>query len=177
VAVFCVDMRRSFGSGCITPTQSGYVQSSLSPATLLRELSDEIGKINVPPLLSPCYAVNADNQQTGDKLFHDNEEAPNLYSSKDDLIPWYENKLVVAIFLNLKQSEMNFPNLNMESPDLSQRPYLVNYISHVSECLQVSNSTRYLAVRLLDGFMDKHSIMTYRLKLVSLSCLHIASKK
>ena len=177
MAASCVDMRRSFGSGCITPTQSGYVQSSLSPATLLRELSDEIGKINVPPLLSPCCVVNVDNQQqSADKLFHDNEEAPNLYTSKEDLIPWYENKLVVAIFLNLKQSEMNFPSINMESPDLSQRPFLVNYISHVSECLQLSNSTRYLAVRLLDGFMDKHSIMTYRLKLVALSCLHIASK-
>lgn len=170
----CNIMRRSFSSGCVvTPTHVNYVQPSLSPSTLLRELSEEMGQINVPPLLSPC-CVNADSQQP-DKMFHENEEAPN-YVPKLYKNAWYEDSLDLIIHANLRESELKFPSINMDSPELSQRPFLVNFINHLSDCLQLANSTRYLAVRLLDGFMDKHSIMTYRLKLVSLSCLHIASE-
>ena len=169
-----ISMRRSFSTGCVvTPTHVNYAQPSLSPSTLLRELSEEMGQINVPPLLSPC-CVNADSQQP-DKMFHENEEAPN-YAPKLYKNTWYEDSLDLVIHTNLRESELKFPSINMDSPELSQRPFLVNFINHLSDCLQLANSTRYLAVRLLDGFMDKHSIMTYRLKLVSLSCLHIASK-
>lgn len=164
-------MRRSFVSGCVeTPTRINYAQPSLSPATLLRELSEEMGQIHVPPLLSPC-CISADSQEP-DKMFLENEEAPN-YTNEHI---WYDNNLDLVIHANLRESELKFPSINMDSPELSQRPFLVNFINHMSDCLQLANSTRYLAVRLLDGFMDKHSIMTYRLKLVSLSCLHIASE-
>ena len=167
-------MRRSFSSGCVvTPTHVNYVQPSLSPSTLLRELSEEMGQINVPPLLSPC-CVNADSQQS-DIMSQENEEAPN-HVPKLFKNTWYEDSLDLVIHANLRESELKFPSINMDSPEISQRPFLVNFISHLSDCLQLANSTRYLAVRLLDGFMDKHSIMTYRLKLVSLSCLHIASE-
>lgn len=170
-------MRRSFASEVVeTPTHVNYVQpASLSPATLLRELSEEMGQINVPPLLSPCF-IDADSQQA-DKVFHENEEAPN-YTPKLYENTWgrYEDNLDFVIHANLRESELKFPSINMDSPELSQRPFLVSFINHISDCLQLANSTRYLAVRLLDGFMDKHSIMTYRLKLVSLSCLHIASE-
>ena len=167
-------MRRWFSSGCAeTPTRVNSAQPSLSPATLLRELSEEMGRINVPPLLSPC-CFTADSQQS-DKIFQENEEAPNYIPLCEDA--WCEeDNLDLIIHANLKESELKFPSINMDSPELSQRPFLVNFINHVSDCLQLANSTRYLAVRLLDGFMDKHSIMTYRLKLVSLSCLHIASE-
>ena len=164
-------MRRSLANGCAeTPTRVNYTQQSLSPATLLRELSEEMGQINVPPLLSPCCII-ADSQQP-DKMLCENEEAPN-YAHESI---WYEDNLDLVIHANLRESELKFPSINMDSPELSQRPFLVNFINHISDCLQLANSTRYLAVRLLDGFMDKHSIMTYRLKLVSLSCLHIASE-
>ena len=164
-------MRRSFANGCVeTPTRVNCTQQSLSPSTLLRELSEEMGQINIPPLLSPC-CIAADDQQS-DKVLCGNEEAPNYtYEST-----WYEYNLDLVIHANLRESELKFPSINMDSPELSQRPFLVNFINHISDCLQLANSTRYLAVRLLDGFMDKHSIMTYRLKLVSLSCLHIASE-
>ena len=175
-------MRRWFASGCgvtvETPTRVNYAQPSLSPSTLLRDLSEEMGQINVPPLLSPC-CVSADSQQP-DKMFNENEEAPNYqanYAPKLYEYAWpCENDLDLAIHENLRESELKFPSINMDSPELSQRPFLVNFLNHISDCLQLANSTRYLAVRLLDGFMDKHSIMTYRLKLVSLTCLHIASE-
>ena len=169
-------MRRWFASGCAeTPTRVNQAQPSLSPATLLRELSEEMGQINVPPLLSlsPC-CINADSQQP-DKIFQENEDTPN-YIPKLYEDTWCEDNLDLVIHANLRESELKFPSINMDSPELSQRPFLVNFINHMSDCLQLANSTRYLAVRLLDGFMDKHSIMTYRLKLVSLSCLHIASE-
>jgi len=166
-------MRRSFVSGCVeTPTRINYAQPSLSPATLLRELSEEMGQINVPPLLSPG-CVNADSQQP-EKTLYENEATPNYAPSYENI--WYEDNLDLVIHGNLRESELKFPSINMDSPELSQRPFLVNFINHISDCLQLASSTRYLAVRLLDGFMDKHSIMTYRLKLVSLSCLHIASE-
>ena len=168
-------MRRWFASGCTeTPTRVNYAQPSLSPTTLLRELSEEMGQINVPPLLlSPC-CITADGQEP-DNMLHENEEAPN-YIPKLYENTWCEDNLDLVIHANLRESELKFPSINMDSPELSQRPFLVNFINHISDCLQLANSTRFLAVRLLDGFMDKHSIMTYRLKLVSLSCLHIASE-
>lgn len=49
-------------------------------------------------------------------------------------------------------------------------------MSHVCKCLPFSNTTRHLAVLLLDHFMEKHSIMDYRLKLVALTCLLVAAK-
>lgn len=166
-------MRRWFASGCVeTPTRINYAQPSLSPATLLRELSEEIGQINLPPLLSPS-CVYADSHQP-DKTFYNNEATPNYAQNYENI--WCEDNLNLMIHGNLRESELKFPSINMDSPELSQRPFLVNFINHMSDCLQLANSTRYLAVRLLDGFMDKHSIMTYRLKLVSLSCLHIASE-
>ena len=167
-------MRRSFAGGFVeTPTRVNYAQPSLSPTTLLRELSEEMGQINIPPLLSPC-CISADSQPP-DKVFQESEEAPN-YTQKLYKNILCEDSLDLAIHTNLRASEMKFPSINMDSPELAQRPFLVNFINHISDCLQLANSTRYLAVRLLDGFMDKHSIMTYRLKLVSLSCLHIASE-
>ena len=42
--------------------------------------------------------------------------------------------------------------------------------------LPLTTTTRHLAILLLDHFMEKHSIMDYRLRLVALTCLLVAAK-
>ena len=44
----------------------------------------------------------------------------------------------------------------------------------VSKQLSLSHGTRFLAVSLMDRFMDRHIVMKYRLKLVALTSLLIA---
>ena len=56
------------------------------------------------------------------------------------------------------------------------RTDLVNFVSAVCKCLPLSDTTRHLAILLLDHFMEKHDIMDYRLKLVGLTCLLVAAK-
>ena len=88
--------------------------------------------------------------------------------------PWWQNDLADEIYDNLKKSETEFPDIGLESPNLGDRPSLVYYICYVADCLNMTNATKFLAVRLLDGYMDKHSIMAYRLKLMALACLSVA---
>lgn len=51
------------------------------------------------------------------------------------------------------------------------RQYLVDFLYMVSGQLRLSRSTRFLAISLMDRFMDKHIVMEYRLKLVALTSL------
>ena len=88
--------------------------------------------------------------------------------------PWWQNDLADEIYENLKKSETEFPDIGLESPNLCYRPSLVYYICHVADSLNMTNATKFLAVRLLDGYMDKHAIMPYRLKLMALACLSIS---
>ncbi len=44
----------------------------------------------------------------------------------------------------------------------------------VCEMLHISHGTRFLAVKLIDHFMDKHVVMDYHIKLVALTCLLVA---
>ena len=53
---------------------------------------------------------------------------------------------------------------------------MTDFTSNVCKHLPFSVTTRHLAVLLLDHFMEKHSIMEYRLKLVALTCLLVAAK-
>jgi len=46
----------------------------------------------------------------------------------------------------------------------------------VSKQLSLSHGTRFLAVSLMDRFMDRHIVMKYRLKLVALTSLLIAGR-
>ena len=88
--------------------------------------------------------------------------------------PWWENDYAGDIYENLKKSENEFPDIGFESPNLYDRPNLVNYISHVADTLGMTNATKFLAVRLLDGYMDKHSVIPSRLKIMALACLSIS---
>lgn len=88
--------------------------------------------------------------------------------------PWWQNDLADKIYENLKKSETEFPDIGLESPNLGDRPSLVYYICYVADCLNMTNATKFLAVRLLDGYMDKHSIMPYRLQLMALACLSVS---
>jgi len=90
--------------------------------------------------------------------------------------PWWENDYAGDIYENLKKSENEFPDIGFESPNLYDRPNLVNYICQVADTLSMTNATKFLDVRLLDGYMDKHSIMSSRLKLMALACLSISCK-
>lgn len=56
------------------------------------------------------------------------------------------------------------------------RASLINFISGICKSLPFSDTTRHLAILLLDHFMEKHSIMDFRLKLVVLTCLLVAAK-
>ncbi len=49
-------------------------------------------------------------------------------------------------------------------------------MSNICKQLPFSDTTRHLAILLLDHFMEKHSIMDFRLKLVALTCLLVAAK-
>jgi len=88
--------------------------------------------------------------------------------------PWWENDYAGDIYENLKKSENEYPDIGFESPNLYDRPNLVNYICQVADAFGMTNATKFLAVRLLDGYMDKHSIITSRLKLMALACLSIS---
>ena len=88
--------------------------------------------------------------------------------------PWWQNDLAGEIYVNLKKREMEFPDIGLESPNLYDRPSLVYYICYVADCLNMTNATKFLAVRLLDGYMDKHAIMPCRLKLMALACLSVS---
>ena len=90
--------------------------------------------------------------------------------------PWWENDYAGDIYENLKKSENEFPDIGFESPNLYDRPIRVNYICQVADTLSMTNATKFLAVRLLDGYMDKHSIISSRLKLMALACLSISCK-
>ena len=67
--------------------------------------------------------------------------------------PWWQNDLADEIYDNLKKSETEFPDIGLESPNLGDRPSLVHYICYVADCLNMTNATKFLAVRLLDGHM------------------------
>ena len=54
------------------------------------------------------------------------------------------------------------------------RQWIVDYLLAVCQHLLISHGTRFLAVELMDHFMDKHVVMDYRMKLVALTCLLVA---
>lgn len=56
------------------------------------------------------------------------------------------------------------------------RAGLIDFTTNICKFLPFSDTTHHLAVLLLDHFMEKHSIMEYRLKLVALTCLLVAAK-
>ncbi len=52
----------------------------------------------------------------------------------------------------------------------------MDFINDICKSLPIADTTRHLAVLLMDHFMDRYSIMDFRLKLVALTCLLIAAK-
>ncbi len=53
---------------------------------------------------------------------------------------------------------------------------MIDFMLGICKYLPFSDTTRHLAVLLLDHFMEKHSIMEYKLKMVALTCLLLAAK-
>ena len=47
----------------------------------------------------------------------------------------------------------------------------------MTEHLHLSRATKFLAVTLMDHFMDKHAVMEFRMKLVALTCLQVSGMK
>ena len=57
---------------------------------------------------------------------------------------------------------------------LANRQWLVDFLFMVCQNLLLSHGTRFLAVKLMDHFMDKHVVMDFRMKLVALTSLLVA---
>jgi len=84
----------------------------------------------------------------------------------------YINEIVVY----MKKTEMERIKKLNQSPQISWRSYLVDWIFIVATELKIGHNTIHLAIKLLDGFMSGHDIEARRLDLVSIGCLRIASK-
>lgn len=52
----------------------------------------------------------------------------------------------------------------------------MDFLHSACETLHLTRNTRFLAMHLIDHFMDKHIVMDYRLKLVALTCLLVAGE-
>ena len=52
----------------------------------------------------------------------------------------------------------------------------MDFLHAACEMLQLTRNTRFLAMLLVDQFMDKHIVMDYRLKLVALACLLVSGE-
>ena len=52
----------------------------------------------------------------------------------------------------------------------------MDFLHGACEMLQLTRNTRFLAMLLVDQFMDKHIVMDYRLKLVALACLLVSGE-
>ena len=52
----------------------------------------------------------------------------------------------------------------------------MDFLYSACETLQLTRNTRFLAMHMVDHFMDKHIVMDYRLKLVTLTCLLVAGE-
>lgn len=89
---------------------------------------------------------------------------------------WWESHLAAQIHETLTKRETVLPQIQFKSPQLDSRKSMVDFITSVCRHLEISIGTRYLAVRLMDHFMDGHNVMQYRLRLMSLTCLLLAGK-
>lgn len=52
----------------------------------------------------------------------------------------------------------------------------MDFLHSACETLHLTRNTRFLAMHLIDHFMDKHIVMDYRLKLVALTSLLVAGE-
>ena len=87
---------------------------------------------------------------------------------------WWESHLAVEIHETLTKRETSLARIQFKSPQLDSRKDMVEFITSVCRHLEISTGTRYLAIRLMDHFMDGHNVMHYRLRLMSLTCLLLA---
>ena len=113
--------------------------------------------------------------------------------------------LAAHIHRSMRQREEALPSLQLASPQLHKRCVklcsclqaqftiqftsvcmyniivlcrccIVDFLQSTCETLQLTRNTRFLAMLLVDHFMDKHIVMEYRLKLVALTCLLVAGE-
>ncbi|XP_071551157.1 cyclin-J isoform X3 [Panulirus ornatus] len=72
--------------------------------------------------------------------------------------------------------EMQHLPYNGNSPQLSMRGTLIEFLCLVSERLKLSVATTHLSVYLLDRFMDAHHISDNQLRLTALTAILLAAK-
>ena len=89
---------------------------------------------------------------------------------------WWQHPLADDIHQILREKEAQLPVYLTQSPQLSQRRYLVDWLAVVWEKYDLCHTARQLAVSLLDLFMDRFDIIDKQLHLVALGSLLIASK-
>ena len=88
------------------------------------------------------------------------------------MIPSYP--LEVLRFLAARHARL--PAFHFRSPQLHWRPVLVKWTVDLAGKLRLSLTVSHLAVKLLDYFMDKHSIRGAKIYLVCACCLLLAAK-
>ena len=89
---------------------------------------------------------------------------------------WCHDPLARDIHCTLRHKEGQLPTFLAQSPQLSSRRYLVDWLAIICDKYQLCPTARHLAVMLLDFFMDKFDIIDQQLRLVALGCLLVASK-
>jgi len=91
---------------------------------------------------------------------------------------WWNCSLADDHHLCLRQKELlQLPNYQARSPQLSARLHIVDWLAILCDNTSICMTARHLAIALLDYFMDHHVIeMKSHIKLVALSCLHIAGE-
>ena len=90
--------------------------------------------------------------------------------------PSNADSLAADIHDYLREKEKELPIFHAQSPQLSMRRYLVDWVALVAEKHDLTLCSKHVAVSLLDFFMDQYTINEPQVKLVVLGCLIIACK-
>ncbi|KAL3863989.1 hypothetical protein ACJMK2_005705 [Sinanodonta woodiana] len=89
---------------------------------------------------------------------------------------WRKNKLTEDIYDTLRIKEQSQDMYLGHSPHMWMRPALVNWILMLTQWLDESETTRHLAVYMLDYFLDEQDVDFNRLFLVAETCVMMAVK-
>ena len=87
---------------------------------------------------------------------------------------WWKNPLAEDIHLCLRNKEDQLLAYSAQSPQLTYRRYLVDWVAVICEEFQLCNTAKHLAITLMDYFMDNYDIDHHLLKLVALGSLLVA---
>lgn len=88
----------------------------------------------------------------------------------------WQRSLDEDVHWNLRNRELIMPTFHAQSPQLSQRRYLVDWLSIIWDKHNICSSARQLTITLMDFFMDMFDIESRQLQLVALGSFLVASE-